>query len=301
MGRVIVIQDETLYRTILDSLQEGVYLVDSNRRILYWNRAAEVITGFRAEEIVGRHCGENILGHVDAEGRALCLDRCPLVAALEDGSHRTEEIFLHHRHGHLVPITVRIAPITDASGRTTGAIEIFSDNSAQKQLDQRLQELEQQALVDPMTGLPNRRYLEQQLQARIDEHNRYRWPFGVLLLDIDRFKLVNDTYGHDAGDRALRVVARTLGGNARIYDTVGRWGGEEFLAILANVEIGKIVQIADRFRSLVASSHIEASIHVTISIGAAAVTEAETAESIFRRVDGQLYRAKESGRNRVCY
>jgi diguanylate cyclase (GGDEF)-like protein/PAS domain S-box-containing protein len=292
----------SIHQAVLESLYDAVYVTDRERRILYWNPAAERISGYPRDEVVGRHCSDGILGHVDAGGSSLCHGECPLARAMADGCRRTDEIFLHHKDGHLLPISVRVAPVRDESGEVIGAVEIFSERSNRAATEERLRELEKLAMLDPLTGLPNRRHLEQQLQSRIDEHQRYGWPFGVLLIDVDLFKAVNDTFGHEAGDKVLRLVARTLEANTRAFDVVGRWGGDEFLAILTNVERERIVQIAERFRALVAAVGVPGvePLQVTLCIGAAAVSSEEDAASILRRADALLYQAKEWGRNRVC-
>ncbi len=191
------------HRTLLDNLHDGVYYVDRERRILYWNRAAERITGFPAEEVIGTRCSDNILMHVDENGKQLCLEGCPLAATMEDGSLRETEVFLHHEKGHRVPVSVRTAPLRDDQGRVEGAVEIFTDLGAREAKLLRLQELERLAMKDGLTGLANRRYMENELSSRVDESRRYGVPFGVLFMDIDHFKKIDDRYGHDAGDDVL--------------------------------------------------------------------------------------------------
>src|SRR5512140_1811850 len=103
-----------LYKTIIDGMHEGVYFVDLDRKITFWNKGAERITGFTADEVLNRHCADNILVHIDAEGTQLCSDRCPLVAAMQDhSSHFVDHIYLHHKNGQRIPVTVSISAIKD--------------------------------------------------------------------------------------------------------------------------------------------------------------------------------------------
>ena len=121
-------------------------------------------------------------------------------------------------------------------------------------------------------------------------------------MDVDHFKKVNDTYGHDTGDRVLRMVARTLGASLRSVDALGRWGGEEFVAVVSNATGEQLRVAAERCRALVAQSALEVGQHqvrVTISIGAALARAEDTTESLLERVDRSMYRAKVGGRNRV--
>jgi PAS domain S-box-containing protein len=134
---------DEFYKQLLDNLYDGVYFVDRDRRITYWNRAAEKLTGFSADEVVGRSCFDNILNHVDACGTDLCHGRCPLSFTMEDGCSREADVFLRHKRGHRVSVSVRATPISDDQGRIVGAIEIFSDNSAKLSAQENSVRLEQ--------------------------------------------------------------------------------------------------------------------------------------------------------------
>ncbi len=294
-------QDDSFYKTLLDNLHDGVYFVDRNRTITYWNKGAERITGYKATEVVGKSCSDNILVHVDKDGHSLCTTICPLKNVMNDGRERNEELFLHHKDGHRVPITIRVIPIYDDQGEMIGGVETFTDNTPAAVALERLAELERLAYVDAVTGLANRRYAEITLNARIEELQRYGWHFGVLFIDIDRFKDINDKYGHDLGDEVLKIVARTLQNSVRSFDVVCRWGGEEYVVVIANVEGDELIATANRCRLLVEQSDIPAiqGLRVTISIGAAVASSEDTVDSIIRRSDMLMYRSKEAGRNRV--
>jgi diguanylate cyclase (GGDEF)-like protein/PAS domain S-box-containing protein len=294
---------DDFYRNLIENLGEGIYFVDRERRITFWNKAAEKITGFDKKEVVGRRCMDQVLTHVDASGRCLCVDSCPLSETIADGKERESEVYLHHREGHRVPVRIRTTPISDEAGRVIGAVELFTDNSKSIGLEGRLEELERLALLDPLTHLPNRRYVESHLQARFAELRRNDWPFGVLYIDIDHFKSVNDRHGHETGDKVLRLVARTLDANSRPFDIVGRWGGEEFITVVANsADVLRLSQVGERLRAMVAQSSLREhpGLRVTVSAGAALANPDDTIETLLRRADEKLYRAKISGRNRVC-
>ncbi len=107
---------DPLYQKLLDNLYEGVYIVDKDRKILYWNEAAEKMTGYSRKEVIGRFCRDNLLRHIDNEGKSLCNNQCLLESAIREGKKREAELFFHHREGHQVPVLVRIAPILDNDG-----------------------------------------------------------------------------------------------------------------------------------------------------------------------------------------
>ena len=293
--------DGDFYKKLLDEFYDGVYFVDRDRQITYWNRGAERITGYSAPEVMGRRCMDNILMHVDGEGSMLCHGSCPLAFTMEDSVPRQAEGYLHHKQGFRVPVSIRVTPLRDRRGQVVGAVEVFSDNSPQAPLLERIAQFERLAYIDPLTELANRRYAEIVLSARHEELKRYGWKFGILFVDIDRFKTVNDTYGHMQGDEVLKMVGRTLVRSVRSFDVVGRWGGEEFIAIIANVDRAEATIFAERMRTLVEHSRLpgDPPLAVTVSIGGTVARDVDSVEELVRRADGLMYRSKQEGRNRV--
>jgi two-component system cell cycle response regulator len=172
----------------------------------------------------------------------------------------------------------------------------------QDQLQQRNAELEELSRVDSLTGLYNRRHLEQELTRRHSDSLRYGYPLSLVLFDLDHFKQVNDTYGHSAGDQVLRTFAGRLRRELRAGDVAGRWGGEEFLVILPHTDLEGAFTVAERIRSATAAERVAAddqSIAVTISGGCALGPE-ESPEAMVKLADIRLYQAKLSGRNQIA-
>lgn len=296
------IADDGFYRELLDNLYDGVYFVDTERTILYWNDAAEKMTGYSREDVEGSYCWDNLLRHVDDKGTNLCKGQCPLERAIKEDRVLDSEVYFHHRDGHRVPVLVRVSPVHDRNGKVMGAVEVFSDNSPKIELTRKVRELERMALLDPLTKLGNRRYGEMNLAGKLREYKRYGWPFGVLFIDIDHFKVVNDTYGHDTGDKVLRIVAATIINGLRSSDVVSRWGGEEFVAFVANIDKESLLHVAEKIRTLVESSSIhmdEADMNVTVSIGATLAKKKDTAAGLIKRADDLMYQSKKEGRNRT--
>lgn len=292
------------FRRIVDNLHEGLYFVDRERTITYWNKAAEECTGYTAEEVVGSHCYDNILNHIDGKGNQLCFGLCPLAATMENSVPADAEVYLHHKHGHRVPVAVRVSPLTNDRGEVIGGIELFSDISNRSANQLKIEELEALAFIDQLTGLANRAYLDSELLSRIEEHKRYGVNFGLLFMDIDCFKSFNDSYGHELGDQVLKVVADTFLNNSRPFDTFGRWGGEEFVGIMRNVDAPTLTTLGERLRESVAGTYIihnGEKLQVTISLGATLVAQDDTPETVARRADKALYRSKKEGRNRLTW
>ena len=251
---------------------------------------------------MGRACSDGILTHIDENGNRLCSTGCPLALTLEDGEFREAEVYLQHKDGHRAPVTVRIAPIRDQDGKIVAGAEIFADRSPRIALAARLEELEKETLLCPLTGVGNRRFLDMTIGAAFHEYQRYQWPFGIIFLDIDHFKRVNDTYGHATGDAVLCMLAKTVAGCLRSFDFLGRWGGEEFIIVAPNVTPESVKGIAERCRMLTESSVAECdgnSVHVTISLGATVVRAGDSVDSLIARADNLMYESKKHGRNRT--
>jgi diguanylate cyclase (GGDEF)-like protein/PAS domain S-box-containing protein len=296
--------DASIYHGILDQIDDGVYFVDRDKRILLWNRSAERITGFGRSEVVGDSCGSRWLCHIDASGRMLCTTGCPLQRAVDTGVPIEADAFLQHKLGHRIPVKIKTIPLRDRNNKVVGAVEVFRSTVDDHRQGQLIEELSRLAMVDDLTMLPNRRHFDVQVDRRLAELERFGWPFGVLMIDIDQFKLVNDCAGHQAGDEILRLVARTLSSNCRGVDTIARWGGEEFTAIITNVREEELRLVAEKFRAMVEASGLRESenepLHVTVSIGGAVARADEDAAGLMKRADEMMYAAKRSGRNRVC-
>jgi diguanylate cyclase (GGDEF)-like protein/PAS domain S-box-containing protein len=292
---------DELYRSILDSIQDGVYFVDQERRITFWNKGAERLTGYTAAEMVGSRCLDNLLAHVDQQGCQLCVSDCPLSTLMRGDEDQCEaEVFLHHRNGQRIPVLVRAATIKDATGANVGAVEVFSDNSLAMNSRSLIDELKQAALLDPLTGIANRRFLDMKLEQTIADLGRYGTPSAVLLLDIDRFKEINDTYGHPVGDRVLRMVAETLRTVIRGTDMAGRLGGDEFLVVATHLASDKLAPLTEKLRRILGTSFLmveDRKVSVTTSFGATMAREDDTAHSLLERADRLLYQAKHAGRN----
>ena len=215
------------------------------------------------------------------------------------------DAYLHHKEGHRVPVHIKTKPLRDRHGRVVGAVEVFRRASEAERQARLIEELSQLALIDELTRLPNRRLFDIQLDRRLAELDRYGWPFGVLMIDIDRFKQVNDDFGHQLGDDILRLVARTLSANCRSLDTIVRLGGDEFAAIIANVHNVDLHKLAEKLRSMIEMSglrNLARERHrTTVSIGCAMARQSESATLLLKRADDMLYAAKKAGRNRVCF
>lgn len=150
---------EELYLSILDNIQDGVYYVDIHRKIKFWNKGAEQITGYQADEMLGLECSESKLNHIDEFGNHLCITGCPLFATNIDGVVRTERVFVRHKNGYRIPLLTTVYPIRE-NGVIVGSVEIFTRNAPKAYDDNLIENLSEKAMHDSLTKLPNRSYLE---------------------------------------------------------------------------------------------------------------------------------------------
>ena len=287
------------YQDLLDQISDGVYVVTRDRRITYWNGGAERITGFIAEDVLGHRCSEGMLRHIDDAGRQLCLYGCPLAAVMKDGKPREALVYLHHKDGHRGSVTVRGSALRNRAGAITGSVEIFSSRTSNHYAVQR--RLDTDDWLDPVTGLPPRRLGELNLQTLMRAVAEGVTSLGVLFIDADHFKNINDSLGHKTGDDVLRMVAQSTVNGLRHSDIPIRWGGDEFLVLLPGIDQAGLLATAERVRILVENSWIqdgEAQARVSVSVGATMALPAETVDDVVDRADRLMYASKHGGRNR---
>jgi diguanylate cyclase (GGDEF)-like protein/PAS domain S-box-containing protein len=288
------------YQNLLDNLRDGIYFVDNRRRITYWNRAAEEMTGYSAKFVSGNHCSEQLLAHIDEAGQSLCRNGCPLEETIADGRARSRELYLRHCYGHRIPVRVQTAALHDGEGRIVGAAEVFTDISPQTTLKERINELEKLSLLDDLTGLPNRDHLAVELDARLHEIRRYDIRFGVLCLDLDGFSNLDPQYGPGTADAVLVMTAKTLTASTRPFDLFGRWGGQTFVGVIRNVELDTLARIGERIRMLIEKSSFPKGtvrIGVTASVGATIAHQNDSPTAVLKRADALMRRSRRQGRN----
>jgi len=294
---------DTTLRRILDTISDGVYVTTDEREIVYWSAGAERITGYSADEVVGKHCYDNVLVHTDLHGREICLEGCPLQQCIEHGGELTvNEVFLKRKDGGRLAVYVKTASFEEA-GRTYG-VEIFGELKAVagEELAERVQELSDTSVRDELSGLYNRRYFDASLEQYFAMYRRLGRRYGVLHLDIDNFKSINDAYGHATGDEAIRFVSGVLSSNSRQSDVVARYGGDEFAVICMASTAKELEYSGRRLLRLVHDSCFTGpdnlSLSLTISVGGTLVAADDAnVRSALERADEAMYQAKRGGRD----
>ncbi|PWV65896.1 EAL domain-containing protein [Plasticicumulans acidivorans] len=276
---------------VYEHTREGILVLDARGRIRTANPAFTRITGYSLVELRGRHV--RIL--LDRSHRRSLLDA--LRAALGDSGHWQGEISCRQRSGASFPAWLNINPIADHDTGVQGYVAVFSDISSLKRSQDALEHL---AHHDPLTGLPNRLLLQARLEHAIERCRREHSRLALMYLDLDRFKHVNDSLGHDAGDRLLIAAASRLGAQLRDGDTLARLGGDEFVLVLEGIDDASTVDsIANRFIEVCTAAFQigDHEIYLGASLGIAVYpADGADAATLLRNADAAMYQAKAQGR-----
>ncbi len=289
-------------QAFIENLWDATYIVDSAKKITHWSRAAEEITGYKAEAVIGKTCGPNLLSH-HCDSTILCSIACPLKQTIADGITREAQVSFIHKDGSSIPIFLRTVPYHDGQGNICGAIEIFRKLTGADEMAHLLQELNNLAYVEPLTKAARRNYGELVLEKALAAFITSAAKFGVLLLDIDDFKKINDDFGHATGDYVLTAVSGLIRQNLRSSDLLVRWGGDEFLIIATNTDAEAITRFGHKICCLIADSPLAYNgnqIAVTASIGGTLPVSGDTVARLLERADKNMYASKRQGKNRCC-
>ena len=279
------LHDGDLHKALLDHLEAGIYMVDRRRRILYWNRGAEHISGFLSQEVAGRFCQGDLLMHCDASGRGLCGKGCPLSTVLVDGKPREHQFFLRHRQGHRIPVQVRSRAIFDAAGAIIGAVEVFEPSTVPAPIDRRL--LQDHGCLDTLAEVANRAYGEFRLKQALEALRAFGIPFGWLAVKLDDVEKLEHRYGHGLLDAAVKMTARTLDCNLGPQDSAARWGRAEFRIEVHScwgVELGDLIK---KLLALTRASKLDwwgDPVRVTVLMGGVTAEPGDSVESIEARL-----------------
>ena len=271
------------FRTVLEQLQTGVYLVDKDRRIVFWNDGAERITGYLRHQVLGHFCRENVVMDCNEESCGLCGTVCPLAETLHEGRPKEAHVFFHHKQGHQVPVLLRVVPIRDEHGSIIGAAESFEPQVADSTSND---DLARYGCLDP-TGVPNHAFTQSHLRACLSTFTEHHVPFSIIGVHVDRLRKVQATHGHEATTAILRAAAGTIQNVIGPSSFVGRWMESEFLAILTAPTPSQVEKIVENIQKAVNCSSIKwwddpLLIHVTV--GHTEVQAGDTLESLTERV-----------------
>lgn len=290
-------ESELKFRTVADFTNDWEYWVDPKGRFLWVSPACARLTGYKPEDFVA----DPLLLHtlVHPEDRPLFQAHFADIGR-SDTPHCDMDFRVQDRSGHQFWVQHTCHPVFAPDGAYLGRRGCNRDITARKELEE---ELKRRAATDFLTGVSNRRSFLHRAQEELLRSERYGHSLALLMLDIDRFKSINDTHGHAMGDAVLKAVVAACHQNLRQVDILGRLGGEEFAALLPQTDQAGALAICERVRQAVANITLpakEGMVCVTASLGLAELHRGESLDALMRRADTALYRAKGEGRNRTC-
>jgi diguanylate cyclase (GGDEF)-like protein/PAS domain S-box-containing protein len=306
-------QERAFANKLLEMLAVPAFVLDTDCKVIIWNRACERLTGVPAGEMIGTQdhwrsfydTRRPTLADLVIQQRTNEIDRLYVRASrnVEMAGQMCAESWCDMpRCGRRRYLAVDASPIFDDQGRLAAVVQTLRDMTEEKAAQIALEQL---ATRDGLTGLANRRCFDDTLRAEWARAMRQHQPLSLLMVDVDNFKAYNDANGHLGGDECLKRIAAAVASEMRANDLVARYGGEEFAVILPNQALKGAAIVAERIRARVEQLRVqhgrEDNRHVTVSIGAATAIAASDAEPsrLVATADAALYRAKHMGRNRI--
>lgn len=287
----------------LESTYDGFYLVDSDLRFRIWNTGMERLLGRDAAQMLHQHWTSRQMAFADKQSRPLHDDSRPMNQVLQGGQARTAQLQIQHVDGHWVNVEIMTVPMIDHDGSLQGVAEIFRDLSQDRRRRREDKDLRKQATRDSLTGVFNRGELERTLVSMLADFNQDAdpEPMSLIFLDVDHFKNINDTYLHLTGDQVLVGLAKLLQSEMYSAETIGRYGGEEFVILCPSTNLKQGIAKAERLRLAISDARLcdVQDLKVTASFGVTEVEQGDTLNDLFCRADKALFASKEKGRNRT--
>jgi diguanylate cyclase (GGDEF)-like protein/PAS domain S-box-containing protein len=306
LGRVGVAGKETpvdsLFRqSLVNGMLDGVIFVDNCGRVLHWNRAAERLTGISSSSIHQKRWQPNLVAMHDESGDVVAEAGCPIAYVIESKVQSFKRLSIAARGGQRISVDCHIVPVIGQDGAAIGAAMVLHDASNQISLEERVESLHDKATKDPLTKISNRAVFDRALKQMVSLHLEQQQPCSLIICDLDYFKRINDTYGHQAGDEALVSFAALLKRHHRKGDVVARYGGEEFVLLCADCDNAAATCRAEEIRGELENlpqPMLEGRC-ITASFGVTELQHGDTPDTMLNRADRGLLKAKDLGRNRV--
>lgn len=280
------------FSKIIDEINDSIFITDKSGIITYTNKAFTEQTKYTKAEAYGQT--PNILNS-GKQNKEFYVD---LWSTLLDGKVFRATVINKKKNGTDYYLNQTITPIIDKNKSIIGFISCGKDVT-QETLHH--QELCRIATTDKLTGAYNRHKFEELFLLEVERSNRFTLPLSIILLDIDNFKYINDTYGHNIGDAVLQQLVTVIQKNIRKLDILSRWGGEEFIVLTPESNLEQTRLLAEKLRFAIYNELFDKIGNITVSIGLSTMRQDDTFKQLFERSDKALYHAKEDGKNKVVY
>ncbi len=292
---MLEIPSPEMFQTIVDCVEVGVYAIDFEQKISYWNYGAGKITGFKSQEVLGRTCGDSILVEYENDNPVLCT-HANVLEGTRDGVPKEAIAYVRHRAGHVVPVRLWSLPFTNRAGNVVGAVKIFSEKLAVPELSREEASSGLPAELDVESGVRNRASVERYLMEQIQTCGQQGRPLGVIGVQMVKFESFRQAHGKEAGTALVPEVARTLKDLMRRSDVLGRWAGNSFLAVLPGCGIEPLQRVAERMKAVASRVAIPwwgDRLSIEIATQATIVELGDTLESVEGKLSGSGQRVEE--------
>ncbi|EIC20253.1 PAS domain S-box protein [Thiorhodovibrio frisius] len=300
---------ESRYRLLADHAADAIWTMDEHQNYTFVSPAFKRLYGYTLKELgkglpeklIPAHSRQVIMGHVKKR-------LASIRAGIPDRSAYRIEVEMQAKDGRRIWVESITTPVFDEQDHYRGVVGVSRDITDRKRAEDALKAGEEKmrllATLDDLTKLANRRYFLELVKRELDRSHRYSHPFSLIMFDVDHFKHINDTRGHDAGDGVLMALSATVTGTLRVADLCGRFGGEEFVAGLPETGLDEALEVAERLRVVVENTEIELDsgelLRVTVSLGVAELSDASPdLTALLKHADLAMYAAKRNGRNRI--
>jgi diguanylate cyclase (GGDEF)-like protein/PAS domain S-box-containing protein len=294
--------DPEIYRAVLEHMQTGIYMVDCEQKIQFWNDGAETITGHLRQDVVGHFCRDFFPPRKEHGKNGVCEIGGALASVLRDGRPAIAEVTLRHKAGHQVAVRIRAVPIRNSAGGVIGAAESMDADPWAFYADRRHRKLASYGCLDEATGVLSSGYIHTHLRESLTTYAEHRMPCSILCVQVDAMERFAAAYGTAAVTAALRAVAQTLESGLRPTDFVGHSGGNIFLAVLTEYTGPDLNKTAERLKNTVNNTKIAwwgDELPVTASFGGATVVPGDDEKSLLRRAESALAKSVAAGGDRV--
>jgi diguanylate cyclase (GGDEF)-like protein/PAS domain S-box-containing protein len=288
-------------KKLVDNMHDGVVFVDSQSTILLWNTGVERLTGVSSAAACGRTLLPHLMDMCDNREHRITNEECPVAHAISTGVQWLGRVSVMGRQGHHIAVDLHAIPVRSIDGAIHGATVLLHDVSSETSLEEKCQALHAQVAKDPMTQVANRAEFDRMLNNFVAAHQESNLPCSLIMSDLDHFKSINDTHGHQAGDAAIITFASLLKTMCRSGDLVARYGGEEFAVLCADCTNAAAARKAEAIRKALSEvkQQVLGNAAVTASFGVTELQTGDTPETMLRRADRALLQAKDQGRNQV--
>lgn len=284
-----LVQQITVDKRAFEEMTEAIVITDRNNRIVYVNPAYSETTGYRKRDVIGKNPSLSSSGKQDASFYKAMRHQ------IAHAGHWEGEVWNRHKTGELYPEWLSVSAITNEQGEVDYYVGVFTDISERKKAETVIRHY---AFYDPLTDLPNRRFFEEQVGQAILFAERSHTKLALLFLDMDKFKSINDQYGHNVGDQYLCAYADALQASLRKVDVLSRFGGDEFVILLTSLEDGQYaMRVAEKILAIKRVWVEQQELEVSCSIGMAIYPDdAQTMHGLIEKSDTAMYRVKNKGK-----